>query len=653
MHTDFSHKDDRNRFEQNLIIPMDSHPGSIRRHPLVRFLACVRPQLTLVFSAALMGVGKFTLPLAFPFAFKYMVDVLLPSQPKPDHIDLIIDRWTTSAAHLIGLGATAQNRLAALSLVMLLIYVMQSAVSYFRNYWAGIAGNRLIFGLRSRLYAHLQRLPHSFFDRHPAGAIVSRVLNDVTQASELVNSTLIDVWTDASLLGLVVFALFELNWRLALISLCIAPLWVGFMRYFAPRIKAVSHRMQEAVEVISGEVHERVVGATTVKSFGREEHEVGVFNDRHEILFDRTIDKVKLASAQEMLIQLLTRCAPAIVVWAGAVMIIKGEMTLGTLMAFFTLLGFLYLPLERFAQLSIVVSASTAAIERMFNFLDLKPEITDHPLARPFNVKRGAVEFEGVKFSYPPREGGARREVIKGIDLRVPGGYRIALVGRSGAGKTTLANLIPRFYDVTHGRVLIDGKDVRHFTLKSLRESVSLVSQDALLFSASVRENLRYARPEATDEMMWQALELANLRHFVAELPEQLDTVIGERGVKVSGGQRQRLALARAFLKDSRIVILDEATSAVDSESENLIHEAMERLMEGRTVFLIAHRLRSALTADMIVVLDHGKLVETGTHQELLRRNGTYARLYHEQMRGLATIEPPTSGGAAAAPQRA
>src|ERR1700687_1129285 len=266
---------------------MDSHPSSTHRHPLVRFIGCVRPQLALVISAALMGVGKFTLPLAFPFAFKYVVDVLLTSQPKPDHIDLMIDRWCIGFAHLIGLGATALGKLAALSLVMLLIYMMQSAVSYFRNYWAGIAGNRLIFGLRSRLYTHLQRLPHSFFDRNPAGAIVSRVLNDVTQASELVNSTLIDVWTDASLLGLVIFALFELNWRLALISLCIAPLWVGFMRFFAPRIKAVSHRMQEAVEVISGEVHERVVGATTVKSFGREDHEVGVFNGRHEVLFDR------------------------------------------------------------------------------------------------------------------------------------------------------------------------------------------------------------------------------------------------------------------------------------------------------------------------------------------------------------------------------
>jgi ABC-type multidrug transport system fused ATPase/permease subunit len=218
-------------------------------------------------------------------------------------------------------------------------------------------------------------------------------------------------------------------------------------------------------------------------------------------------------------------------------------------------------------------------------------------------------------------------------------------VGRSGAGKTTLSSLIPRFYDATAGRVLVDGKDVRHYTLKSLRQAVSMVTQDALLFSASVRENLLYARPDATDEMMWQALEQASLRDFVEQSPNGLDTIIGERGIKVSGGQRQRLAIARAFLKDSKIVILDEATSAVDSESENLIHEAMERLMEGRTVFLIAHRLRSAVTADLIVALDHGNVAEVGTHSDLLRRNGTYARLYREQTRGLILAKQREADG--------
>jgi subfamily B ATP-binding cassette protein MsbA len=415
-----------------------------------------------------------------------------------------------------------------------------------------------------------------------------------------------------------------------------------FMRYFSPRIKAVCLRMQQAAEEISGEVYERVTGAATVKSFGREEHEVRRFRKRTVGLYDRTIDKVRLAAKQEMLIQLLTRCAPTIVVWVAALMIMRGVMTLGTLVAFFTLLGFVYLPLERFAQLSVVLAAGLAAIERIFGFLDLTPEITEHSLSRPFAVPSGTVQFDDVSFGYTPRSSGPRRNVLHEINLHVPGGSRVALVGRSGAGKSTLANLIPRFYDVNRGRVLLDGHDVRHFTLKALRDNISLVAQDALMFSASVRDNLLYARPDANEEMLWQSLELANLKSFVESLPEGLDTVIGERGMKVSGGQRQRFALARAFLKDAKIVILDEATSAVDSESENLIHEAMERLMDGRTVFLITHRLRSAVNADLVVVLDRGRIIETGTHWELLQRRGVYARLFTEQVRGL-NVDPEFS----------
>lgn len=613
------------------------------RSPLTRFLYLVRPYMWLVVGAALTGIGKFTLPLAFPLAFKYVIDVLIASRPKMDRIDSLIDRWCSQLAHVVGMSPSAEHKLAVLSAVLLTLYAIQAIASYYRNYWAGIAGNRLLFDLRCSLFSHLQRLSHSFFDRNPSGAIVSRVLNDVQQAQELINSALIDVWMDAISLILVVVMLFAMDWRLAIVSLCIAPVWVIFMRYFSPRIKATSHRVQETLETISGEVHERITGATTIKSFGREDHEIEHFKRRNEHLCDRTIDKVKLAARQEMLIQLLTRCAPTIVVWIGALMIIRGSMTLGTMVAFFTYLGFLYLPLERFAQFSVIVSSALAAIERIFEFLDLKPEIVDHPLARPFSVRRGSVQFENVSFSYPARNGVNAGETLSGIDLSVPGGAKVALVGRSGAGKTTLANLIPRFYDVSSGRVLLDGKDIRHFTLRSLRDSVSLVAQDALLFSASIRENLLYARPDSSEVMLWEALQLANMREFVESLPEGLDTVIGERGVKVSGGQRQRLALARAFLKDSRVVILDEATSAVDSESENLIHEAMERLMEGRTVFLIAHRLRSAIDADLIVVLDRGAIAEIGTHSELLSRNGVYAHLFKEQVRGLA-VAPNRAG---------
>jgi ATP-binding cassette, subfamily B, putative efflux pump len=623
---------------------MDTNQDKISESVIRKFIGCIRPHLRLVVGAALMGVGKFTLPLAFPLAFKYVVDVLVASTANFDGITRLIDHWCVSILTLIGHTATPGSKLAVLSVAMLVVYAMQSLASYYRNYWAGIAGNRLIFDLQSRLFSHLQKLPHSFFDHNPTGSIVSRVLNDVQQANELVSSALIDVWMDGVSLILVIAALFALNWRLALVALCIAPLWVGFMRFFAPRIKSVSHRMQETVEEIAGEVHERVAGASTVKSFGREDYEVDQFRSRNQRLFDRTIDKVSLAARQEMLIQLLTRAAPTVVIWVGALMIIHGSITLGTMVAFFSYLGFLYLPLERFAQLSVVLSTSMAAIERIFVFLAIKPEINDHPLSRPFAVRRGTVQFDNVSFGYGARDGREARQVLNSVNLHIPGGSRIALVGRSGAGKTTLANLIPRFYETTRGRVMIDGHDVRHFTIKSLRANVSLVSQDALLFSSSIRNNLIYARHDATDEMLWQALEMANLRDFVESLPDGLDTIIGERGVKVSGGQRQRLAIARAFLKDSRIVILDEATSAVDSESENLIHDAMERLMDGRTVFLIAHRLRSALSADLIVAMDQGNVVETGSHDQLLRRGGLYAQLFNEQVRGLA-LEPQAERG--------
>jgi ABC-type multidrug transport system fused ATPase/permease subunit len=372
-----------------------------------------------------------------------------------------------------------------------------------------------------------------------------------------------------------------------------------------------------------------------IKSYGREDFVADKFLDRTAKLHQRTIDRVRLTARQQGYSEFITRIAPLVVVSFAAVMIMKGGMEVGTVVAFIGLLGFLYVPMERFSQLSAIVASSIAAIERIFDFLDSKPEVVERADAVPLAVKSGAVAFEHVDFGYTPRDGKSPRPVLKDINLTAEGGTTIAFVGRSGAGKTSVASLIARFYDPTAGRVTIDGRDVRDFSLSSLREAIGVVHQDAMLFSTTIRENLCFGKQTATEKEMWEALENANIKPFVEKLPQKLDTVIGERGVKLSGGQRQRLALARAFLKNPPILILDEATSALDSEAENLIRDAIRRLMSKRTSFMIAHRLAMAVNADKIVVLEQGQIVETGTHAELLAKRGLYATLFNEQTRGL------------------
>jgi len=309
------------------------------------------------------------------------------------------------------------------------------------------------------------------------------------------------------------------------------------------------------------------------------------------------------------------------------------------MVAFYAYLGALYLPLQRFSELSVIVANSLAAIERIFNFFDETPEVLDVPGARPMLVRRGDVAIENLDFAYQASGESAPRMVLHDVCLRVSAGTTVALVGRSGAGKTTLASLIPRFYEPSAGRILIDGENISSATLKSLRDSIGIVPQDAVLFSASIRENVQYGHPGAPDSEIWRALEQANIRDFVQSLPERLDTIIGEGALRPSTGQRQRLALARVFLKNPPILILDEATSGLDSEVENLIHDAVRRLMKGRTSVLIAHRLASAVEADLIVVLDQGRVIESGTHAELLARRGVYAQLYGEQTRKLIAVE--------------
>ena len=607
--------------------------------PTFRFLGYVRPHLWLVAGGSVMGILKFGLPLAFPLAFKYVFDVLLVPQPRMERVNRLIDGWCVVLGNLLHLGTGATGKLEALTAGLFVLFIFQAIATYYRNYWASTAGHRLIFDLRYALFRHMQRLSHSFFDRNASGGIVSRFVSDIQLAQNFVGSAMINIWMDGISLGLVIWILFELDTRLAWISLIVVPFYVAVIRILSPRIKTASHELQEVVEEFSGELQERVAGAATVKSFAREAEEARRFHERTTELYDLTITSVKLASTHQMFTEFITRAAPLIVIWAGAIFILHGKMALGTMVAFYAYLGALYLPLQRFSELSVIVANSLAAIERIFAFFDETPEVRDVPGARPIAVRRGDVTIENLSFAYQAMGDARPRTILHDINLRVAAGTTVALVGRSGAGKTTLASLVPRFYEPGAGRIAIDGIDIASVTLKSLRDSIGIVPQDAVLFSASIRENVQYGRPGAPDAEVWHALEQANIREFVESLPEKLDTMIGEGGLRPSTGQRQRLALARVFLKNPPILILDEATSGLDSEVENLIHDAVRRLMKGRTSFLIAHRLASAVEADIIVVLDRGRLVESGPHAELLAHRGVYAQLYGEQTRKLIGVE--------------
>jgi ATP-binding cassette, subfamily B, putative efflux pump len=554
-------------------------------------------------------------------------------------VNRLIDRGCIALAAILHLGSGPTAKLEALTAGLFVLFLFQAVATYYRNYWASTAGHRLIFDLRYALFVHMQRLSHSFFDRNASGGIVSRFVSDIQLAQNFVGSAMINIWMDGISLGLVIWLLFVLDARLAWISLIVVPFYVAVIRVLSPRIKEASHELQEVVEEFSGELQERVAGVATVKSFAREAEEARRFHKRTTELYDLTITSVKLASTHQMFSEFITRAAPLIVIWAGAIFILRGKMAIGTMVAFYAYLGALYLPLQRFSELSVIVANSLAAIERIFNFFDETPEVLDVPGARPMIVRRGDVAIENLDFAYQASGETALRTVLHDVCLRVSAGTTVALVGRSGAGKTTLASLIPRFYEPSVGRILIDGEDIGSVTLKSLRDSIGIVPQDAVLFSASIRENVQYGRPGASDPEIWRALEQANIRDFVQSLPERLDTIIGEGALRPSTGQRQRLALARVFLKNPPILILDEATSGLDSEVENLIHDAVRRLMRGRTSFLIAHRLASAVEADLIVVLDQGRVVESGTHAELLARRGVYAQLYGEQTRKLIAVE--------------
>ncbi len=521
-----------------------------------------------------------------------------------------------------------QTMLMLVPLAVVLIYLIKGAADYGQNVMMQWVGQRIITQYRIDLYSHLQRLSLSYYDRTPTGELMSRITNDVNMiqgsVSSVVTGVLKDAFTVVGLIGVVVYR----DWFLSIFALGVFPLCVIPIVKLGRRLRKISTSSQETMADVSVLLHETISGARIVKGFCREEYEIERFSREAWRLFALRMKDVSTRAISHPLMEFLGGLAIAGILYYGGTQVIQGHSTPGTFFSFLAALIMLYEPVKRLSKLNLEFQNGLAAAARIYRVLDEPVEVSEAPDAVRLPTLHDRIEYRGVKFAYRPGE-----LVLKGIDLTVPAGQVVAMVGTSGGGKTTMVNLLPRFYEVTEGAILFDGVDIRQATLKSLRSQIAIVTQQIILFNDTVRNNIAYGRPEASLEDVRRAAQAAYALEFIEELPQGFDTMIGESGVLLSGGQRQRISIARALLADRPILILDEATSSLDTESELYVQKALENLMHGRTTFVIAHRLSTIQRADRILVMVDGRIVEDGCHQELLALGGHYHRLHQMQFR--------------------
>jgi subfamily B ATP-binding cassette protein MsbA len=574
------------------------------------------PTLSLAFIAV---VGESLTDLLEPWPLKIVFDYVFGSKRMPG--------WLAGLVSWLGSDTLSILNFAVLAVIVIAIFGALS--SYFEKYLTTSVGQWVMHDLRRVLYSHIQKLSLSYHDQKRTGDLISRVTSDIDAVQNLISNVLLGILVNVLTLVGMVLVMFYLNWAFTLIALLVAPGLFLVVYHFTHRIKKASRAMRRKEGEVVSVLEEVLSSIRVVRAFAREDFEQKRFEQESRESVEAALQARNVKAKLPPIVEIIVACGTCLVLWYGARLVMSGGLTSGELLVFLLYLGKMYKPMRELSKMTDTISKASVGWERIREVLENEMQVRDLPGARPAPRFKGRIEFDHVAFSYTETQ-----PVLKDLSLKIEPGQLAALVGPTGAGKTTIVSLLPRFYDLTSGEIRIDGQDVRQFKQKSLREQISFVLQESLLFRAPVWQNIAYGKPEASREEIVHAARLANAAEFIERMPDGYDTMIGERGVTLSGGQRQRITIARAIIRNAPILILDEPSAGLDAASEKLVFDALGNLMEGRTSIVIAHRLATVLRADVIFVIESGQVVEQGTHQELLENGGLYARLYELQFRG-------------------
>ncbi|EVD89410.1 ABC transporter, ATP-binding/permease [Staphylococcus aureus H47224] len=573
-----------------------------------RYLQFVKPYKYRIFATIIVGIIKFGIPMLIPLLIKYAIDGVINN-------------------HALTTDEKVHHLTIAIGIALFIFVIVRPPIEFIRQYLTQWTSNKILYDIRKKLYNHLQALSARFYANNQVGQVISRVINDVEQTKDFILTGLMNIWLDCITIIIALSIMFFLDVKLTLAALFIFPFYILTVYVFFGRLRKLTRERSQALAEVQGFLHERVQGISVVKSFAIEDNEAKNFDKKNTNFLTRALKHTRWNAYSFAAINTVTDIGPIIVIGVGAYLAISGSITVGTLAAFVGYLELLFGPLRRLVASFTTLTQSFASMDRVFQLIDEDYDIKNGVGAQPIEIKQGRIDIDHVSFQYNDNEA----PILKDINLSIEKGETVAFVGMSGGGKSTLINLIPRFYDVTSGQILIDGHNIKDFLTGSLRNQIGLVQQDNILFSDTVKENILLGRPTATDEEVVEAAKMANAHDFIMNLPQGYDTEVGERGVKLSGGQKQRLSIARIFLNNPPILILDEATSALDLESESIIQEALDVLSKDRTTLIVAHRLSTITHADKIVVIENGHIVETGTHRELIAKQGAYEHLYSIQ----------------------